>query len=563
MSLKIVDNSFHSQYFNVSENDRIPFYFNKKSGQFDSDIFSKKLSFNSLVYDVFRQADQVPSHFNIQKMYKRDDKAIMIDRKTQLPKLIFDQIPLVCLENIMIGLYEQKFSEKQHLFLFEEGSKSQFIIYYVRKGTQKIKLNDQTVNAEQLIFMRKNIPGQPDKPVFELNLCDNSIPVRVASLSKRWELNLYKMGKEEKQRYDRTQNFLNIAKMKIKNHHTDSPKSIEIIKYTFNNRKFSFDYKNVHKLQNLNNNTLVKQFIESTYADYSRSGYGISKMDYYGSHKNLQITDTAKGYVIFISDRNTCSQIRASRISITDCQYITYKTTRTISKYDFISSISNKYGDVSCIAVKNEMYLDLESNDYALGFPGTQEKINCNEAASYYVKNSENLKNMKLINSDCYQGIREFCGKVTLTLSYNKKIDFKSAEIKEYAAKYLANIIDHESSFDINKLSNSLVRKKNGYELYIPKYEITNYKKEVINNKCEKAKRQYSDTVFTIYKLIPDYQDFQCTLYGKSSVPQGMVRYEDTIFLTNPELQFFRDSIVTDGPYWIFTTVPEVKHICK
>jgi hypothetical protein len=50
MSLKISDATFQSEYFNVDINDRIPFYYPKKKGLFDSEMFSSELSFGEISY---------------------------------------------------------------------------------------------------------------------------------------------------------------------------------------------------------------------------------------------------------------------------------------------------------------------------------------------------------------------------------------------------------------------------------------------------------------------------------------------------------------------------------
>jgi len=557
MSLKVSGNTFQCQYFNVSQNDRIPFYFSKKAGKFDSNMFSEEISFHTQTYDIYKKAKDIPSEYSVQTMIRRrDDKAVMIDRKTQLPKIVFDQIPLVCFENILIGLYTQKFSEKQPLFLYEEGSKSQFIIYYERKGQQNIQLNNKTVQAEKLIFKRQNVPGQPGKPVFELNMC-KSVPVRVSSLSRRWELNLYKMGNEIQQTYDRTGKFKNIARVKIKNHHNLSSHGIDILSHSFNQNTFSFKYKNVYKLAAFDKSKLVKEFIKNKYSQQSNSYRSRNSF-----HDKLNIKQMKSGYVVTISNKNICSELsKIPGYRIKNDKYLTQTITHKVSKTEFKFEISDKFENVHC---KNFADEDLP-DQYELAFKESGKKLNCKKAAKYYIKQTGKYKNSgDFIDAHCTTGFSDYlCGDVRLTFQKKDRIDFSTPENKKYAAKYLANTLGSESSFNITKLSNRLVFNKKGYELHIPMSEIAKYRNEKINRLCQSAQQKYTDARFTIEKNTPNYNAFQCTLYGKSEIPLSMVGYEDTIFIKHPELRFFKNTIQTKGANWIFPTIPEIKNLCQ
>jgi len=567
MSLKLSGNSFYSQYFNVSEDDRIPFFYPEKSGKFSDRMYSEELSFKNISYLIFNESKKVPDEWAIQKMYKRDDKALMLDKKSLLPKLIFDQIPMVCLESIIIGIRDKKISENQHLFLFEEGSKSQFIVYFIRNGESVISINNQNVKTEQITFMRKNIPGQPDKPVFEMNLCKNSLPVRIASISKRWELNLYKMGKEEKQQFDRTNEFLKIANNNIINHHRYSKKKAQIVNHQFLKDTFEYQYNVPYPLKKQSENELVKLYLRHEYLDkaYDEKGF---------FSKNLTIKKIGMDYSLFVSDLDICSEYKQYYQIDQSCQNIIKEHSKNIDKEMFIQAIQSKYGNIYCV--------EDDHNLFRLTIIETGKLLNCNEAVNYYIDNNPQLKRLgDPYYIECEPGYSDFlCGLITVRFKSKEKIDYNSPMAKEYAAKFLLKQLDtninRKTNNNIEKIKKQLTREINtkksylilqesegGYELRISSKQILNFERSIIDKECLIAKQLYTNSNFNISKSEPDYLKYKCTLHGKSNIPQSNVTLESTLFPLHDDLRFFKKDIITKSQFWIFPTIPKVINLCK
>jgi len=563
MSLKIGNGTFHSEYYNVDMNDRIPFYYPKKSGRFDSEMYSSELSFDSISYDIFKRSQDVPQKLNIPAMYKRDGKSIMVNRKDGLAKLVFDQIPMVCLENILIGLHDGIIKETQPLFLYEESTKSQFIIYYEKKGTQKIRLNNKHVNAETLLFLRKNIPGQPPKTLFELNVC-KKVPVRIASISKRWELNLYQMGKVQMDQFDRTDEFIKRAKVKIANHHGERGFfSGKLTNYKYTANKFVFNYSKIVSASKYQTNELVKKYLKQKYL---KSNYSMSSRDSFlsGYYDPLKISMVGQNYSIFISDRKICSELKKSGRNIENsCWFETLQDSINISSDEFIDTIQSEYTSRPTVSqIENE------------GFVITQgeKKIDCNQALAHFKKHKpemfSNTSNHKIY---CLPGQTKSSMSVSIYFDRQIPVNYTSPEVKKIAVKYLAKMIaGSEASVNMNALNNALKRKKtqvgsienDGYILDISAHIIRNYEKKLLDQACSQLKKRYTNANFSITRATPDYRSCQCTLSGESYIPQREVSMEDTLFMKNSMLRFFKHEIKTQGQFWIYPTVPDVSNLC-
>lgn len=572
MSLKISDATFQSEYFNVDINDRIPFYYPKKKGLFDSEMFSSELSFgeisyNDITYKIFKESLKVPENLRIPTMYKRDGKSIMINQKDGLAKLVFDQIPMVCLENIIIGLQNGKITEKQHLFLYEESTKSQFVIYYEKHDKEKIQLNQKNVTAEKLIFLRKNIPGQPAKPIFELNLCKN-VPVRIASLSKRWELNLYQMGQIEMAKYDRTKTFLDIAKTKIANHHHKYGTFSGQIHHKFSRDKFMFTYTKDTPAKKYDTHELIKNYLKKEYGKTSH--YGSNDSLFGGSnYDRFNIDMMGQNYSVFISDRKICDELRKSgyKSISNNCLYELKEEVLLIDSDEFIRTIQKEYD--SPLEVKNI------AED---GYPGKHVivqgdmEIDCNKALTHFIKHTKrNINKLSNCKIRCPSAFTQGTVQVTISINNQIPIIYSSHETRTIAAQYLAKIVSGSHlSMNINQLSKQLRRKKtevhyidnDGYVLDIPKHLITNYEKSLLDKACKQYKQTYTHSNFIISKATPDYISNQCILVGESYIPQSDVTMEDTLFREKPMLRFFKKEITTQDQYWIYPTVPEISDLC-
>jgi len=555
MSLTVENNEFQSEYFNVDLNDRIPFFYPKKSGRFDLNMYSRELTFGNIVYDIFKESQKVPAHLNVPDMYKRAGKSIMISRKEGLTTLVFDKIPMVCLENILIGVYEKKINENDLLYLYEESTKSQFIIFYEKKGRVRIKLNKQNVMAEKYLFMRKNIPGQPAKPIFQLNCCNN-IPVRIASLSERWVLNIYKMGKEQMEKFDRTDAFLSRARIRIANHHESFGSFKGHVTHQFKRNSFDFQYKTTKRLTKYTDNGLINKYLYKKYKDPSP---GTQNM-FIGSVGKLDIKTDLKdhNYVIHVSDRTICTYMKKSGIRIdSGCQNETSITSITVDFDEFVRTIQGSYKeDLVCKDVGQNI------RKYVIAQKSSNQEINCRNALTHFNK-SKRIANP--IDIKCPSGMSSSCEDIVIYSQIEKKIDYESNKIKGYAAKCLIKQLD--SSLDSYQIAQQMQRVRTkgreGYELRIPIQRIKELEKSLLNTECQNYRNRYSRSNFTITSALPDYDLHQCTLSGQSSIPQTEVTMENTLFQRDNMLRFFKNHIQTKGQYWIYPTVPDVSNLCR
>jgi len=572
MSLVITQNSFSSEYFDLNDNDRIPFYCPKKSGKFEKSIYSTKLIFGSTGYDIYNDYKDIPEKIPIIKAYKRPDKTFMVDSNTNLPKLIIDKIPMVTLENVIIGILKNVIKENEFLYLYEESSKSQFKIYYERMGKSQIILNNKNVWVEKLIFKRKNIPGKPDKPTFEVNICQKNIPVRIASLSKRWELYLYEKGQKKKKYYDRTDKFLNKAKITASNHHNSIPKKINITDHKFISDKFNYFYNITYPLSKYSENSIATKYFEKMFKSKSNYSYQNNSLNntYYNRSNNFIKTNGL--FIYNIDDKDICEAIDSVENVTNDCKYIEKNKTDTIQLKNFVKVVNPGY-NISDFEIRRQ-----NNGQYILFNTFIKKEINLKEALSKYLKNEqlytslkytiELVKIMPGFVDSTFDSYDNFDTTIRYSLSFKEKINYNSDYAKKKAAQIIGDKLSNKDYLiDYNRLLKKIKRFNNedekGYKIVFSTKELTRYKHDLLNNECFNKVKTYSNSKYIIDDKRVDYDSSSCTLYMQSNIPQSEISLEESLFLVHPELKYFQNEISVEGKSWSYYTVPVIQNICE
>jgi hypothetical protein len=188
--LTVYPTSFKSTYMNIEKNDRIPFYCAAKSGEFVNDLYSTRLIYNHHNYSIYYDFKKLPSDIYTHQAYQKANKAFIVDQKEKKISYAVDRIPVMAFENIIIGFIRKKLvSAINDMILFEDETKTLFRIYFEKTNKkQKRRIYSGTCAYHTFNCFRKNIGQQSSKKLFILEVSNQNIPIRIASVSGRWEI---------------------------------------------------------------------------------------------------------------------------------------------------------------------------------------------------------------------------------------------------------------------------------------------------------------------------------------------------------------------------------------
>lgn len=214
ISINVKEGSFQSIYYGISEVYNLPFFSRIKSGNFRDRVYSTSLVFDGEAFNIYNDLDKAPEQVRDEVRSSWKKKAVIVD-KENLPRLIFDQIPVVVLENLIISFVHgdaQRNLEQRYLLFDDQMPAS---IYIAQDNSRPVPTDIRSTITEY-VCKRTNVPGQPDVSLFRAFLTEEGVPVGIEALSGRWKLRLYSLGKKEtKERIYPKKWFLNQAKYSL------------------------------------------------------------------------------------------------------------------------------------------------------------------------------------------------------------------------------------------------------------------------------------------------------------------------------------------------------------
>jgi len=189
--LTLYQNKFKSTFLSIEKNDRIPFYSESKSGRFVQDLYSKQLTFDQREYRMYYDYKNLPEAVYTHQAYRTAKKAFIVDHMNNKIRYAIDNVPVVSFENIIIGFIRNKMILSHNdMILFEDGTNSLFRIYLKQSSEKQIikRFMGRKCSCQTYYCFRQNVAGQPAKKLFVIDVSNTDIPVRIASVSGRWEL---------------------------------------------------------------------------------------------------------------------------------------------------------------------------------------------------------------------------------------------------------------------------------------------------------------------------------------------------------------------------------------
>jgi hypothetical protein len=237
LSLKKMKDKFESEY----GGDNIPLFFPKKTGTFVDSIYSTSLEFGEKKYTIYLDTENTPKRVKRFIKGATHNKSVMVDQKNNLPTLLFEKIPLVTIENIIIGFLTQRIKENEPMMLYEEGINQHARIYFEKDKQDTIYIDKLRCSATRYICKRTSIPEESDKNSFYVWRSSDGIPVRIVAANDKWELMIHAIGYEKIETYDIAENCKVYARDHIQEL-MQTTADIHISNSYFRNNQFHYQY---------------------------------------------------------------------------------------------------------------------------------------------------------------------------------------------------------------------------------------------------------------------------------------------------------------------------------
>lgn len=244
LSMIVLPSYFTSKYHGITNADQIPFFARSKSGRWDNGLFSSEFSFNGHKYDVYNDLAKAPDTVLEEVRGDATKRAAIVDIKDGLPRLIFDKIPAVVFENLLIGFLENTIEPGKDMLLFEDSGRSILRIFMeIAQDQIPLKVQNRDCSTREYVCKRQVGAGREAKSIFKIFVTPKGIPVRVASLSGRWEMDIADYRVQDKMtRYPLKDMFDEIAKDEVRRLIERSAFSVdvEMVKHTADSYTYTY-----------------------------------------------------------------------------------------------------------------------------------------------------------------------------------------------------------------------------------------------------------------------------------------------------------------------------------
>jgi len=424
-------NEYHSKYLDIHEYDRIPFFYPSKSGKFENDIYATEMTFQNIRYVVYNNLDKAPQSIQTYIKGDKSTKSVLANNEG-LPKLIIDKIPMVTIENIIIGFIQGGIKKEQEFILYEEGSKAHFRIYFENVGKNRTNVGNTSCEVYSYECKRKGLPDQTDKTIFHIDVSvKTGVPVRISSISGRWIMILQGIGKPTQKMYDQTDDYIMIAQKRLTEFFKPRIPQITIRDRSINDRDdFSFLFDAFFPVKFYDDFQLAAKYF---YTELSKKGHP-KCIDDKSFNVNSIISGLVNGkpvFFLFASNREICTLLS-----------------------------QNGYNDVRCNTTKFSDYIPGVGLTRAIG----------SEILDMIDDKPSELKTRKK-NEDLFD---QYGTKAILS-----KLGDKNAEC-----------------IDINIVKEKIIAISEGYALVVYQQELNRYRQDLIRLECQsiKAKKGWRKT---------------------------------------------------------------------
>ncbi|MFW6099754.1 MAG: hypothetical protein ACOC90_00070 [Bacteroidota bacterium] len=566
MEIKVNRDQFESKYYNITRDDRIPFYAGSKSGVLRDDMYASKLVFNDEEYEIFydlrkRAPKDLPAFLDPKK--SRDERAALVNQSTGLVELAFEQIPMVAFENIILGFLSGTIESETPMMMFEGANDLKMKIFFKKQNDENLP---ECVSDKYACY-RQNIPGKPGKFLFSVLVNKDGIPVKFASRS-RWEFKVDGIGEIKSKKKDIEPYLVKKAEKETKKIFQQSRARIEGLELSdFNLTKenlYRYDYHaRVRFLPDMNKRKEALEYLCKQ----------VDPGNTCSDEANV-VAENKSDYSVCAERQEVCEVLE--RVGgYRNCEYSVAGKSIEVSGEELLNIVKNETG-LDAIDFRSASRLSWV--DYYIINTETREKIdkNIEEVCKQYLsdKYSDNkdieYKDYEIITvreeiSD-EDGKRKTIEKPgTIIISYEEKTPIPDYDVMR-AAKYviyqkLYNREIGRMEFLDNYDMDLLNKDERRYCLSVPSREVTDIIRSKRENECQQARARAGG--FSYKKNAGGNGLYD--IHGKGGI--DMEEISDLIMeeLTgkHPRLDYTRDEIKKKGTYWIFPVISSEVNICK
>ncbi len=560
-TIKYSDNKFSSRFYNIKEDDRIPFYSEKKEGFFKESNKAVKLSVDdnefSVYYDL--KSGSVPEQVLDYILGDKTNRSVIVNDKINKPILSFDRIPLVTIENIIYAFMKGKIKENKKMILFEPGSKTKFRIYFEKEKTliEPINYSDYKCNGVIRFYAVRTMSDKDDQKIFSIDVTNEGIPITISSLSRRWEFRINQLGEEIINSYDTSNDFLNIAEEELSRRIGNDYK-LTVNKTEINNAMMKYDFsinsKPMEKIDRIHyRNYLFENLTGST------GVFSSIKLN-----DKLLLKNIDDKIFIIIPEKVLCADIKIS-YNYESCNYKKINKSVVYNVEDLIN-YKHKLLEGEKYEIKNK-YLGLGNDLYAVVLNSQNEKITEVEFRPIIkviletkLNNSEvDIYNMERSYSDRSQAI---------SIQYAYKENIQNYEYLDFAANYFyRQIMGYEGNLNrvqiLEKIKKQLFIENEAYIYSIERSDFEKYLTNIINLK-------FNEIVHTKLRGCDanvSCKDRQCWIYGTSSIDLKKYgeRVKQNFLLNNKKVRNRSHEVVYSEDYMLlqYPIIKNAKKICN
>lgn len=570
MEIKVNNDQFRSEYFNITSNDRIPFFARSKTGVLKDKMYASKLGFNNKKYEVYYDLKKhapknLPEFLNPEK--SNDKRSVLVNQATGRVELAFEKMPMVAFENIILGFLSGTIRSGTPMMMFEGANNLKMKIYFEKENSES---PTECVDRKYACY-RQNIPGQSPKFLFNVFINEDGIPVKVASRS-RWEFKVDKIGEMKQERTDIKPYLLKKAKKQTKWIFSDSRakiESIEINNFSYIKEKsYRYDYDvKVQFLPGVNPaEEAVKHLCRSVGSESACSG------------DPRVVTETEKHYSVCAGKKDLCQALRGIW-GYQNCEYIEAKDSIKVSREELINIVREEMGKESIDLVASSWYsfedcyvVDIETGEK---IDKSIEEICRQYLSKKYPDRNLDFKTYEIVTMKEESRDRDKEGSASkeaskkpasVIINYEEKRsipDYKliqAAKYSIYQKLYNRRIGSLKFLNNYNMELDRSEKDNREYCLSVPKKKIT----DIIR---EKRKREFRKAEARADKIrrAEIYKNGFYNLGGVDNI--NMEAIDDLVMedLTQkyPRLGHAKNEIRKQGTYWVFSVISSEVNICR
>jgi hypothetical protein len=542
--------SFHSEYFGVTAEDRLPFYSRKKTGSYRDGVYATSLSFDGDAFDIYYEKDKAPKGVDEYLRGDSSQKAIVWNPATGRPRLSFDRIPAVTLENILLGMLNRSFKVGEYYYLLEGAKNSGLRLYCEKEESIPAEAgSDVKCGSASYLFKRTNVPGEPDVPLFRVIVNKDNVPLKVVSNSGRWGLRLGGISQGvQTVEFDQNSALVIMAQKDFRSKalraagdkadFSDFDFKItsqngDIVNYGFQFKASGFVFEDDRGLA-------VRLLAERIHGYRASVDSGLAK----------SLEDDSRGYYVEVENDDVCDEYRKSYSSgkvDKRCATVIKERSLTVPQEELNKFAARAYGcDPGSLKYKGAW---MGSDKLICTSAGSEQKIELQAALEAYLAARADIKGATIKDYEAYEA---FGDRYDFKLVLEQQEAVNSRELDYEAGKLLtAKVTGKPYASKVQGLKDVQFQKiGDGYRLSVDRQAVARYRSDLSVAAC----KQMAAGLGAKSPMATDLPGDACQVSGEISrnVREAVKALETSIYGEYIDLKLMGKTIDKNRNIWSF-----------